>query len=128
VAAPEPAQTGGNLDASAHDERPDVPVSPEDITQQTAAADLPAKGVAATALESAPQISSELSTQGSLSEADLTSLRDTAAMAATVGGKPVDEAASQFDADPAIASIVDSVLANLRPKIVEEISRKLGRK
>jgi two-component system chemotaxis response regulator CheY len=128
VAAPEPAQTGGNLDASAHDERPDVPVSPEDITQQTAAADLPATGVAATALESAPQISSELSTQGSLSEADLTSLRDTAAMAATVGGKPVDEAASQFDADPAIASIVDSVLANLRPKIVEEISRKLGRK
>ena len=128
VAAPEPAQTGGNLDGSGHDERPDTPVSPENIIQETAAADLPATGVAATALESAPQISSELSTEGSLSEADLTSLRDTAAMAATVGGKPVDEAASQSDADPAIASIVDSVLANLRPKIVEEISRKLGRK
>jgi hypothetical protein len=52
--------------------------------------------------------------------------QDTAAMAAAVGGKPVEE--SSFDADPAIASIVDSVLANLRPKIVEEISRKLGRK
>ena len=32
-------------------------------------------------------------------------------------------------ADPrAIANIVDSVLAELRPKIVEEISRKLGEK
>jgi CheY-like chemotaxis protein len=50
----------------------------------------------------------------------------TAAMAAAVGGRPVDETSS--DADPAIASIVDSVLANLRPKIVEEISRKLGKK
>ena len=50
----------------------------------------------------------------------------TAAMAATVGGRPVEETSS--DADPAIASIVDSVLANLRPKIVEEISRKLGKR
>jgi hypothetical protein len=49
-----------------------------------------------------------------------------AAMAAAVGGKPVEESSS--DTDPAIASIVDSVLANLRPKIVEEISRKLGKK
>jgi CheY-like chemotaxis protein len=55
-----------------------------------------------------------------------TPAQDTAAMAAAVGGKPVQE--SSFDTDPAIASIVDSVLANLRPKIVEEISRKLGRK
>jgi hypothetical protein len=55
-----------------------------------------------------------------------TPAQDTAAMAAAVGGKPVEE--SSFDSDPAIASIVDSVLANLRPKIVEEISRKLGRK
>ena len=30
--------------------------------------------------------------------------------------------------DPAIASIVDSMLADLRPKIVEEVSRKLGKK
>ena len=52
--------------------------------------------------------------------------QDRAAMAATVGGQPVEEPSS--DADPAIASIVDSVLANLRPKIVEEISRKLGKK
>jgi hypothetical protein len=47
-------------------------------------------------------------------------------MAAAVGGEPVEE--GSYDSDPAIASIVDSVLANLRPKIVEEISRKLGRK
>jgi CheY-like chemotaxis protein len=128
VAKPELAETGADLNASEHDNRPEAPVSLEEITQKTAAADLPATSVAPTALERAPQVSSELGTPGSLSEADLTSLRDTAAMAATVGGKPVDEAASQSDADPAIASIVDSVLANLRPKIVEEISRKLGRK
>jgi hypothetical protein len=30
--------------------------------------------------------------------------------------------------DTEVASIVDSVLADLRPKIVEEISRKLGKK
>jgi hypothetical protein len=51
---------------------------------------------------------------------------ETAAMAAAVGGRPVEELST--DADPAIATIVDSVLANLRPKIVEEISRKLGKK
>jgi CheY-like chemotaxis protein len=60
------------------------------------------------------------------SSAILETPQDLAAMAAAVGGKPVEE--SSFDTDPAIASIVDSVLANLRPKIVEEISRKLGKK
>jgi len=35
---------------------------------------------------------------------------------------------SESGSDPGIASIVDSVLADLRPKIVEEISRKLGKK
>jgi len=60
------------------------------------------------------------------SSAILETPQDLAAMAAAVGGKPVEESSS--DSDPAIASIVDSVLANLRPKIVEEISRKLGKK
>ena len=60
------------------------------------------------------------------SSASLETPQDRAAMAAAVGGKAVED--SSFDTDPAIASIVDSVLANLRPKIVEEISRKLGRK
>jgi hypothetical protein len=36
--------------------------------------------------------------------------------------------AGSFDSDPEIASIVDSVLADMRPKIVEEIARKLGKK
>jgi hypothetical protein len=40
-----------------------------------------------------------------------------------------EEASSEPESDSAeIASIVDSVLANLRPKIVEEISRKMGKK
>ena len=54
---------------------------------------------------------------------------DRAAMAVAAGAesKP-EEVASSFDSDPEIASIVDSVLADMRPKIVEEIARKLGKK
>jgi CheY-like chemotaxis protein len=51
------------------------------------------------------------------------------AMAVAAGAESApEEAAVDFESDPAIASIVDSVLADLRPKIVEEISRKLGKK
>ena len=51
------------------------------------------------------------------------------AMAAAVGAerRPEDVPAGS-ESDPAIASIVDSVLNDLRPKIVEEISRKLGKR
>jgi len=49
-----------------------------------------------------------------------------AAMAVAAGAEKSPEGASGESAD--IASIVDSVLADLRPKIVEEISRKLGKK
>ena len=54
----------------------------------------------------------------------------TAAMAAAAGAERAPDGASGEDGDDpaAIASIVDSVLADLRPKIVEEISRKLGKK
>ena len=55
--------------------------------------------------------------------------QDTAAMAAAVGANsPIDEVKSDPESDPDVASIVDSVLADLRPKIVQEISRKLGKK
>ena len=63
----------------------------------------------------------------SSSAAEICGPPDTAAMAAAVGGKIIEDL-SGSDSDPAIASIVDSVLANLRPRIVEEISRKLGKK
>ncbi|MGH9493458.1 MAG: response regulator [Candidatus Sulfotelmatobacter sp.] len=54
---------------------------------------------------------------------------DSAAMAAAAGAEKSPEAAMEVnESDPAIASIVDSVLADLRPRIVEEISRKLGKK
>jgi hypothetical protein len=46
-----------------------------------------------------------------------------AAVAAAEGG----ESESATDAST-IASIVDRVMADLRPKIVEEITKKLGRK
>jgi two-component system chemotaxis response regulator CheY len=53
--------------------------------------------------------------------------QDAAAMAVAAGAENAPEESS--DSDPsAIASIVDSVLADLRPKIFEEISRKMGKK
>ena len=60
---------------------------------------------------------------------DTPSNHDSAAMAVAVGAEssPEDVNAS-LDSDPEIASIVDSVLADMRPKIVEEIARKLGKK
>ena len=64
------------------------------------------------------------------SESELDESSNTAAMAAAAGAERApDEASGENGEDPAaIASIVDSVLADLRPKIVEEISRKLGKK
>jgi CheY-like chemotaxis protein len=51
-----------------------------------------------------------------------------AAMAVAAGAEKTPEDAQAADSDNAIASMVESVLADLRPKIVEEISRKLGKK
>jgi two-component system chemotaxis response regulator CheY len=55
--------------------------------------------------------------------------QDSSARAVAAGAEksPEDPAASSEES-PEIASIVDSVLAGMRPKIVEEISRKLGKK
>lgn len=55
---------------------------------------------------------------------------DQAAMAVAAGAeKAPEEAPAESGSESAeIASIVDSVLADLRPKIVEEISRKMGKK
>jgi hypothetical protein len=51
-------------------------------------------------------------------------------MAVAAGAeKAPEEASPESGSDPeAIASIVDSVLAEMRPKIYEEISRKMGKK
>ncbi|HEV2716782.1 MAG TPA: hypothetical protein VGU64_16080, partial [Terriglobales bacterium] len=50
-------------------------------------------------------------------------------MAAAAGAENHTEESSISESDPeGIASIVDSVLADLRPKIFEEISRKMGKK
>jgi len=56
--------------------------------------------------------------------------KDEAAMAVAAGAeKAPEEVPAEGGAESAeIASIVDSVLADLRPKIVEEISKKLGKK
>ncbi len=63
-------------------------------------------------------------------EAIAAGIQEAAAMAVAAGAeKHSDEpsAAPESDAD-GIASIVDSVLADLRPKIFEEITRKMGKK
>jgi len=54
----------------------------------------------------------------------------TAAMAVAAGAENTpEEASGEAESDPAaIASIVDSVLADMRPKIFEEISRKMNKK
>lgn len=64
------------------------------------------------------------------SEDELRVPEDAAAMAVAAGAEQVpEEAFNGHEPDSAdIASIVDSVLADLRPKIVEEISRKLAKK
>jgi len=55
--------------------------------------------------------------------------QDTAAMAVAAGAETTPEEASAASEDAGeIASIVDSVLAEMRPKIVAEISRKMGKK
>jgi CheY-like chemotaxis protein len=54
--------------------------------------------------------------------------QDAAAMAVAAGAEKTPEPADSQSDPAAIASIVDSVLADLRPKIFEEISRKMGKK
>ena len=49
-------------------------------------------------------------------------------MAVAAGAEKTPEPADSQSDPAAIASIVDSVLADLRPKIFEEISRKMGKK
>jgi hypothetical protein len=55
---------------------------------------------------------------------------DTAAMAVAAGAEKAAAEAPEGSADDpaAIASIVDKVLADLRPKIAEEISKKMKKK
>jgi len=53
---------------------------------------------------------------------------DAAAMAAAAGAEKHRDDSSPASDSEGIASIVDSVLADLRPKIFEEISRKMGKK
>jgi two-component system chemotaxis response regulator CheY len=67
--------------------------------------------------------------EASVKESEDSIPENRAAMAVAAGAesKP-EEVAGSFDSDPEIASIVDSVLADMRPKIVEEIARKLGKK
>ena len=51
-----------------------------------------------------------------------------AAMAVAAGAESKPEDVTALDSDPEISSLVDSVLADMRPKIVEEIAKKLGKK
>jgi CheY-like chemotaxis protein len=68
------------------------------------------------------------SAEPSVKELEESVPQDRAAMAVAVGAESKPEEVASLDSDPEIASIVDSVLADMRPKIVEEIARKLGKK
>jgi two-component system chemotaxis response regulator CheY len=71
--------------------------------------------------------SEELAPKGAEEEASAP--EDAAARAVAAGAeKTPEEASAPSDSDEGIASIVDSVLAEMRPKIYEEISRKMGKK
>ena len=54
--------------------------------------------------------------------------KDSAAMAVAAGSESSPEDVKPIEETEEIASIVDSVLADMRPKIVEEIAKKLGKK
>jgi hypothetical protein len=124
----EPSAAGLESPAPSQAERSEAvkeeaaPVQESASSQESA----PEAAVTSETLAAVPVPESSEPVAGQAFSAPAETPHDTAAMAAAVGGKPVEESSS--DTDPAIASIVDSVLANLRPKIVEEISRKLGRK
>jgi CheY-like chemotaxis protein len=105
--------------------KPETPAVQESVSSEQAAPRLASPSEAA-APEPVSESSQPVAAQASSAILETPAPPDLAAMAAAVGGKAVEESTS--DTDPAIASIVDSVLANLRPKIVEEISRKLGKK
>lgn len=64
----------------------------------------------------------------SKNEAEEKAPTEEAAMAVAAGAEKSPEDVPAASESPEIASIVDSVLADLRPKIVEEITRKLGKK
>jgi CheY-like chemotaxis protein len=69
------------------------------------------------------------SKQGNDAEQETPTPQDTAAMAVAAGAEKTPEEASAASEDSGeIASIVDSVLAEMRPKIVAEISKKMGKK
>jgi CheY-like chemotaxis protein len=54
--------------------------------------------------------------------------KDEAAKAVAAGAESSPDEVAELDSDPEIANIVDSVLADMRPKIVQEIAKKLGKK
>ena len=79
--------------------------------------------------ESGSSSATSAETEKNKTENEISAPEDAAARAVAAGAEkaPEDGSASASDTE-GIASIVDSVLADLRPKIYEEISRKMGKK
>jgi CheY-like chemotaxis protein len=79
--------------------------------------------------ESGNSSATSAETEKNKTENEISAPEDAAARAVAAGAEkaPEDGATSASDTE-GIASIVDSVLADLRPKIYEEISRKMGKK
>ena len=115
--------------------QPEATAAVEKIVEPIyAAAAVQEAGVAqaAVVIEKSEASSAAITTQESTTTESAAAPQDQAAMAVAAGAESnraeaVAEAETASD-DDGIASIVDSVLADLRPKIVAEISKKLGKK
>ena len=123
--------------AKTEEEKTPEPVNGKSSAFEEAAAAQAAAApeVSAPSSEASPVPSHEASVSPAipaLPSANATASQDETAMAVAAGAEaspsePAAESESESDVDP-IASIVDSVLADLRPKIVAEISKKLGKR
>ena len=127
---PSPAEVSSEMTAAAVPTEPAPEASPEvarkesEITATTEAAWASWRRIRQSGDKAQP--SSERSRKAA--EEPVAQDRDEAAMAVAAGAeKAPEEAPAESESDD-IANIVDSVLADMRPKIVQEISRKLGKK
>jgi hypothetical protein len=80
-----------------------------------------------------PAVDSEVhpKAQEQFAAADPAPLPDTNAMAVAAGAEQISQEASSAPSNGSsadVASIVDSLLADLRPKLMEEIARKMAQK
>jgi CheY-like chemotaxis protein len=132
--ASSPAETGEIPASSDSAQAAEESAQPEAVPHQPAQKETEIAATTAAAWASWRRIRESGTGSSSSSEARANqdqgaSSDDSAAMAVAAGAEKSPEEIQSSDSDSSdIANIVDSVLADLRPKIVAEISRKMGKK